>query len=298
MSKITYFNRLNHCWFGYRHISIEDIFQIIKSGDLMLNDFSIGSYTLRQITEAIRQQTDTGIQDRWKSGYCPAVSFNGIWGGQGIVQYSQYTALDFDKINSEQEMNCKMETLKSTPYIVALFRTFKTNRFKAIALHNNTDLDLHSDMYEMLMKECGADSLDASCKDLSRRSYLAWDENIWVNPNPVPYNYIPSLRQVETRKIDISEMSGKEKSPQSIICILNAYWKRKHPEYWKTGNRATSIFKCACQLCEYGVPQDLSEIYFLEGGWIADDFDENEVVKQVKGAYVYKRNEYGSKFFK
>lgn len=298
MNEITYFNRLDHCHYGFKNTSIDDVLKIIQSGDLLLNDIRAGNYTLRQITEAIRQQTDCDIQNSWKFKYCPTVSINGVWDGHKIVKYSRYTALDFDKIKSEQEMNWKMGTLRFTPYIVALFRTFKANRFKAIVLHNNTDPALHADMYEDLMKECGADSLDASCKDLSRRTYLAWDENIWINPNPVPYNYIPSLPQLLVSETDTTEVSENGKSPQSIICILNSYWHRKHPEYWETGKRAISIFQCACQLCEYGIPQDMSETYFLEGGWIADDFDENEVIKQVNGAYKYKRNVFGSKIFK
>ena len=39
--------------------------------------------------------------------------------------------------------------------------------------------------------------------------------------------------------------------------------------------------------------------YFLNGGWVADDFSENEVIKQVNGAYEYKlkRKEYDIKEF-
>lgn len=297
MNEITVLNRINHCKYGFWHLSLEDVLLMIKSGDLIITDSSVGSYTLRLITEAIRQEKDCNTQNIWKEAYCPVVSFNGVWDESGIVEYSHYTALDFDKIYSEQEMIQKMTMLKSIPYVVAIFRTFKPYRFKAIVLHNNTDPNLHSVMYEEIIQQCGADGLDTNCKDLKRRNYLVWDKDVWINPNPIPYDYKPAIHVCRTPIMEHHESSGKQKSPQSIINILNSSWHKRHPEYWKTGNRATSIFRCACTLCEYGVPQDYAEDYFLNGGWIDDDFNENEVIKQVNGGYKYKSNEFGSKFF-
>ena len=300
MKEISYFERINWCWKGMKHVSLEDTLQMIKKGDLMLNDFSVGQYTLSMITEAIRQKTDSKEQNVWKGMYCPAVSFNGVWDGQKIVNYSPYTALDFDHIASNEDMVAKMDMMKMRPYTVAIFRTFKAHRFKAIVMHDNTDPARHKDMYEQIMKECGADDLDNNFKDLSRRTYLAWDKDICIKTNPVSYNYKPTIVQmpviaVQTPKVMLR--TGKQKSPRSIICILNKHWHDKHPDYWHVGNRANSIFRCACQMCEYGVPEDMAMEYFMTGGWLADDFSENEVIKQVSGAYKFKSNEYGSKIF-
>lgn len=299
MNEITYLDRIDWCHFGYHNISLEEIFQIIRTGELVLTDMANDTFTLRQITEAIRQQPDYNLKNAMKSAYCPAITVNGTWDGLRINNYSQYTALDFDNIKSAQDMDFKMATLRFKPYAVALFRTFKPHRFKAIVKHNNNDPAQHKDMYEQIMMDCGADDLDASCKDLSRRTYLVWDKDIWVNPDPVPYDYVPSP-QIPVMPVVVRPVSsGKQKSPKSIICILNSSWHKNHPEYWKVGNRAISIFQCACCLCEYGVPGDMMLDYFLNGGWVADDFSENEVIKQVKGAYEYKlkRKEYDIKEF-
>lgn len=295
---LSYFDRIDWCHFGYHNISLEEIFQIIRTGELVLTDMANDTFTLRQITEAIRQQPDYNLKNAMKSAYCPAITVNGTWDGLRINNYSQYTALDFDNIKSPQDMDFKMATLRFKPYVVALFRTFKPHRFKAIVKHNNTDPAQHKDMYEQIMMDCGADDLDASCKDLSRRTYLVWDEGIWVNPDAVPFEYVPSKPSVQ-QAMPVAHRSGKRKSPKSIISILNSSWHKNHPEYWKVGNRANSIFQCACQLCEYGVPEDMILDYFIGGGWIADDFSESEVIKQVEGAYDYKtrRNEYDIKEF-
>lgn len=299
---MTIAKRLQWTKFNLENKSLEEILGIIKTGNMALTDEQLGNYTLKDITEAIRKESDSTKQNEWKRLYVPVVTINGTWDGSRITQYSPYTALDFDNITSEADMMIAQNQLTQQPSTVAVFRTFKPYRLKAIIKHDNIDPAKHKDVYEQLMNLYGTGFLDESCKDLSRKTYLVWDENLWINPQPVAFHYtqqqnrvIQSNQTSHTTKGYI--LNGKRKSPQSIINILNSSWRNKHPEYWQKGYRANSIFSCACQLCEYGVPQDMSESYFLNGGWIADDFDENEVIKQVSGAYNYKQKEYGIKNF-
>lgn len=280
--------------FGFTNKPIDEVIDIIRSGDFQLYHPNFGVYTLRNITMVIRNEPNPQRQNEWKARFLPVVFFNGIWNGARIVKYSNITALDFDHITTDEQLNRTLSMLKSSPHVLAIFKTFKPKRIKALIVHDNTDPLKHKEMYEQLIGLFGANVIDTSCKDLSRKTYLPWDKDIWVNPNYTPYHFVPTINITPFKASGISE---KSKSPQSIINIFNSSWKKNHPEYWEEGYRANSIFKCACQFCEYGVPQDMAEDYFLNGGWIADDFTNDEVLKHVRGAYGYNKNNYGRKNF-
>lgn len=276
--------------------SVFEVIDIIRTGNLQLYDSRLGAYSLRKITMAIRNAPDAQRQNDWKVGYLPVVFFNGIWNGASISDYSNITALDFDHITTAEQLANTLSMLKGSPYVLAVFRTFKSRRIKALVMHDNTDPTMHKEMYEHLITLFGVNAIDTSCKDLSRKSFLPWDEDIWVNQNCIPYHFIPAIKPVNSTII-VRNSNGKTKSPQSIINILNSSWRKNHPEYWNEGYRANSIFKCACQFCEYGVPQDMAEDYFLAGGWIADNFTSDEVIKHVHGAYECNKNNFGQKNF-
>lgn len=304
--KITQFNRINWSRYGFTDRSINDILEDIRKGDLMLYDYQLGNYSLKQITHAIRQEQDVNKQSDWKEKFLPAVTFNGTWDGDKISNYSCYTALDFDHITSTEQKNNTIQSLKQCSCVLAVFSTLKPFRLKAIILHDNQNPALHKDMYNQLINKFGITLLDTSCSDLSRKNYLVWDKDIWINPNPIPFHYAPCqtfppvchgasepLKQAKSKTYS----GNKQKSPQSIINILNSSWRKNHPEYWMIGHRAECVFKCACLFCEYGVPLKMAEDYFLNGGWLADDFGENEVIKHVNGAYKYNKGIYGTKEF-
>jgi len=294
--------RLQYTKFGLIEKSVYDVIEIIRTGDMQVIESVYGGYSLKDITVAIRCEPDPNRQNEWKERFLPVVFFNGVWDGAKIGEYSNCTVLDFDHIGTDAQLDQILTRLKSTPFVLAVFRTFKPRRIKALVMHDNTDPARHREMYEQLIGHFGADGIDQSCKDISRKTFLPWDEDIWVNPNCQPYHFVPSMILPQKCHSPLAVINGtqkqrKPKSPQSIINILNSSWRAKHPEFWRVGYRANSIFKCACQFCEYGVPQDMAENYFLTGGWINDDFTEEEVFKHVRGAYGYNKDRYGSKVF-
>lgn len=173
---MTIAKRLQWTKFNLENKSLEEILGIIKTGNMALTDEQLGNYTLKDITEAIRKESDSTKQNEWKRLYVPVVTINGTWDGSRITQYSPYTALDFDNITSEADMMIAQNQLTQQPSTVAVFRTFKPYRLKAIIKHDNIDPAKHKDVYEQLMNLYGTGFLDESCKDLSRKTYLVWDE--------------------------------------------------------------------------------------------------------------------------
>lgn len=293
--KLTVATGLQDTKYGLIEKSIDEIIEIIRTGDFKLFDPIRGIYSVKEMTNAIRNEPNAQRQNDWKAWLMPVVFFNGVWDGARISEYSNITALDFDFIDTDEQLTQTISELKNCPYVLAIFRTFKPRRFKALVMHDNIDPAKHKEMYEQLINLFDISLIDASCKDLSRKTYLPWDEDIWVNPNCTPYHFIPTATM--PHKPFYVKRVGKTKSPQSIINILNSSWRKNHPEYWREGYRANSIFKCACQFCEYGVPQDMAEDYFLKGGWIANDFTADEAIKHVRGAYGCNENNFGSKDF-
>ena len=102
--------------------------------------------------------------------------------------------MDFDKIKSYGEMEHLRNRLIKTPCVCCVFVTPSGKGLKALVLHDNTDPAMHEDLYEQLLQKFNVASKDKSCKDLARRNYLSYDPNIWTNPNPVPYHYVPSTK--------------------------------------------------------------------------------------------------------
>ena len=293
--KFTLQQRISYVKYGLKNISLREVIGCIRNGDMPLYDKKYGSYTLRQAIEYIRSLDEREV-DAWKSVLLPAVAYNGTFtymDKKGIDTYSPVTAMDFDDILATDELIRLRRRLMITPCVVCVFTTPSGHGLKALVLHDNPDYKNHTDLYEQLLDKFNVASKDESCKDLARRNYLSYDPAIWVNPNPVPYHYVPSTRAKAMQPI----FTGKKVSDKSIISIMNASWKKNHPEYWTEGNRASSIFKLACQMCKWGVDEGLAEEYFANG-WENDTMSRREIESHVAGAYKAEQKNFGTVEFR
>lgn len=169
-------------------------------------------------------------------------------------------------------------------------RNSRRKGLKALILHDNTDPDRHRDLYTQLLDKFNVAGKDSACKDMARRNYLSYDPDIWMNPNPVTFHYIPTVRA--QGKV-IQPHAERKVSDKSIINIINSLWKKNNPEYWKEGNRAESIFKLACLMCKWGVDESLAIGYFTEG-WKSPTMSEEEILGHVRNAYRAEKNNFGT----
>ena len=231
------------------------------------------------------------------------MAYNGVFSEvekHHIMQYSNVTAMDFDKIKSYGEMEHLWNRLVKTPCVCCVFVTPSGKGLKALVLHDNTEPAMHEDLYNQLLQKFNVASKDVSCKDLARRNYLSYDPNIWVNPNPVPYHYVPTIKPIiqvqqvmQTQPKNHYAQTGKRLSDKSIISIMNSVWKKNNPEYWQEGHRACSIFYLACKLCRWGVDEDLALEYFI-GGWESETMTEDEISGHVTNAYKTEKDNFGT----
>lgn len=287
---ITYQERISYTKFSLRYMTIDDVIHIIKEGTLQLHDPEIGDYTLADAIRKIRSESD---QQYWKARLLPAVAFNGNFRelvGHQLIDYSNITALDFDHLSCPEEMESLWKKLTTTPCVRNVFITPSGRGLKAIVEHDNTDRSKHPDLYAQLLKKFNVACSDASCKDIARRNYLSYDPSVWTNPNVVPFHYVPSTTPKVVSKPYTSQ---KRVSDKSILSMMNATWKKKHPEYWQEGNRATSIFKLSCLLCKWGVDEELAREYFVRE-WEDDSMSDKEIIGHVSNAYKTESKNFGS----
>lgn len=297
MKAITILERVNYTKSNMAYVTVEEIVNLIRTGNMVLHDNEFGDYTLRQAIEHIRSLKTHAEQQQWKLRLLPAVAYNGEFSEvnkNGLIQYSDITALDFDNIQNYDEMEYLWRRLVATPCVCSVFVTPSGKGLKALVLHDNTDPAMHGDLYDQLLQKFNVASKDLSCKDLARRNYLSYDPNIWTNPNPVPFHYVPTIKAVMTKQTNVS--SGKKISGRSIIHIMNSTWKKNHPEYWQEGHRAMSIFSLACQLCKWGVDENLAMEYFVDG-WESESMTENEIIGHVRNAYKAEEKNFGKENF-
>lgn len=232
MKKITSLERVNYTKSNMAYVTVEEIVNLIRTGNMALHDNEFGNYTLRQAIGHIRSLKTHAEQQQWKLRLLPAVAYNGTFSEvnrNGLIQYSDITALDFDDIQNYDEMEYLWRRLVVTPCVCCVFVTPGGKGLKALVLHDNTDPAKHGDLYDQLLRKFNVTSKDEGCKDLARRNYLSYDPDIWTNPNPVPFHYVPTVKVTPTRQTNIS--AGKNLSAKSIINIMNSTWKKSHPEY-------------------------------------------------------------------
>lgn len=291
-SYITLAHRINHTRYNLCYPTLSRVTGMIRDGNMVLCDNQYGKYTLAQAIEHIRKQPENEKQ-YWKARLLPAVAYNGTFSeidSTHLISYSNVTAMDFDHIGTQAEMTDLRNWLIRTPCVLCVFVTPGGRGLKALILHDNTDPDRHRDLYAQLLDKFNVPGKDSTCKDMARRNYLSYDPDIWMNPNPVPFHYIPTVRA--QGKV-IQPHAERKVSDKSIINIINSLWKKNNPEYWKEGNRAKSIFKLACLMCKWGVDESLAIGYFT-GGWKSPTMSEEEILEHVRNAYRAEKNNFGT----
>ena len=285
-----------------RDFEIDEVLQMIESG-------ICGQQDLRGITVQIQSETSHDVQNKLKNRYLPVALFNGTFSyknSAGLKQYSNFTAMDFDGFESEQDLQNIGYRLTNTPCVYSVFRTPSGKGLKAIVMHDNNNPMYHEELYEQLLQKFYIPTTDISVGDLARGNYICYDPNLWINANCVPYNFIHNpqytTRGTPSRSCGTLDKAAfvrtlsllkpfSKKSDESIINILNAKWK-KDPSRWKEGNRANSIFNSASELCRAGVDMDKSIDYLIDS-YKPTGMDVREIEYQAVRGYQNNVDGYG-----
>ena len=286
-----------------KDVEINEVLAMIKNGVCYNQD-------LREVTAFIQSQSNHDVQNQLKLQFLPVALFNGTFSyknSAGLKEYSNFTAIDFDRFDNEQEFNEVGSRLCNTPCVYAVFRTPSGRGLKAIVMHDNDNPEYHEELYLQLLSKFNTPATDTSVGDIARGNYICYDPNLWVNSSCVPYHFVHNPQYIKNKVIAsracatldkatlrnaLSSLKPlSKKSDESIINILNAKW-RKDPLRWREGNRANSIFNSASELCRAGVDMDKS-IDYLIASYKPTGMNEDEIEYQAVRGYQNNVDGYG-----
>lgn len=295
-TKISLFNRItdiNHP----EEYEIDKVLDIIKTSSY---------YHVAGKVDAVRKAKTKEEKEKAKMKL-PAVTWNGTFKTKNrsdLIHYSSFTALDFDHIQPEK-MDEFGKWLQGFPCIYAYYVTPSGKGYKAIILHDNYEPLYHYDLYNQLLELFDCPEKDTSTVDLARGNFLSYDPNLWKNPNPEPFHFVPStsepvIPETVTETI-IKDEAGNEMiteddsyvakflntlsrqvvSDDSIIRILGKIWTGKSI----ANGRNNTTMSYAGVLCKAGVEKDRAKSFIEE---LIPDFDITEIIE-----YAYSHNTFG-----
>lgn len=274
-TKISLFNRItdiNHP----EEYEIDKVLDIIKTSSY---------YHVAEKVDAVRKAKTKEEKEKAKMKL-PAVTWNGTFktkNRSGLIHYSSFTALDFDHIQPEK-MDEFEKWLQSFLCVYAYYSTPSAKGYKAIILHDNYEPLYHYDLYNQLLKLFDCPEIDKSTTDLARGNFLSYDPNLWKNPKPQPFHFIPStpepiIPETVTETI-IKDEAGNEMiteddsyvakflntlsrqvvSDDSIIRILGKIWTGKSI----ANGRNNTTMSYAGVLCKAGVEKNRAKSFIEE----------------------------------
>lgn len=282
---------------------IEQVFCLVRNGDY-------ASIDLRQTTKQIQSLSDHDEQNRLKIAALPYACFNGIFehrNNEALLQYSNYTAIDFDCFQSEDELQSMVEYLRTTPFVKFLFRSPSGRGIKAIIEHTNTNPKKHYALYQELLDVLRVPQIDPKTSDLSRATFLCYDPNAWWNNNCQPYRFDESKYQEQEHSIPFPGTTHR--SPRmtvdfntltlanpthitdgSIERILGSWLKK---EKVCEGNRNDTMYRYACILCKAGVKWEYA-IDWLNKMFCPYGIGPEEILSTATSAYTRYYSVFGS----
>lgn len=263
-------------------------------------------FHLKEKVDAVRKAKNDEDKDKAKMKL-PAITWNGTFKTKNrndLIHYSSFTALDFDDIEPEK-MHEFGKWLQSFSCVYAYYVTPSGKGYKAIIFHDNYEPLYHYDLYNQLLKLFDCPEKDTSTVDLARGNFLSYDPNLWKNPNPQPFHFVPSTPEpiildtvTETIIRDetgteimteddsyvanfLNTLSRQVVSDDSIIRILGKIWTGKSI----ANGRNNTAMSYAGVLCKAGVEKDRAKSFIKE---LIPDYDITEIIE-----YAYSHNTFG-----
>ena len=295
-TKISLFNRItdiNHP----QEYDIDKVLDIIKTGSY---------YHVAEKVDAVRKAKTREEKEKAKMKL-PAVTWNGTFKTKNrndLIHYSSFTALDFDHIQPKK-MDEFGKWLQGFSCVYAYYITPSGKGYKAIILHDNYEPLYHYDLYNQLLELFDCPEKDTSTTDLARGNFLSYDPNLWKNPKPEPFHFIPStpepiIPETVTETI-IKDEAGNEMiteddsyvakflntlsrqvvSDDSIIRILGKIWTGKSI----ANGRNNTTMSYAGVLCKAGVEKNRAKSFIEE---LIPNYDITEIIE-----YAYSHNTFG-----
>ena len=259
-------------------ISLEKILDRIKKG----ND--------KELINKIRKSNNKDDKSKLKAKL-PAILFQGEFTHRaiaGLIKSSKLMVLDFDGIETKEELKNTFNLLKDNKHILSVFISPSELGLKALLVIAELDSINYTKVFKTFKREFNYNYFDIVTSDISRVCFSSYDPNIYINYNAEVYNPI------------IIDEGYEVVNKQPLIPIYNEdiivskIMKFNFTKDFVEGERNAFVFDIAGLFCEYGVSERYALGYILNN-IVHGNFTERETDFAVKSAY--NKRQFNSKFF-
>jgi hypothetical protein len=259
-------------------ISLEKILDRIKKG----ND--------KELINKIRKSNNKDDKSKLKAKL-PAILFQGEFTHRaiaGLIKSSKLMVLDFDGIETKEELKNTFNLLKDNKHILSVFISPSGLGLKALLVIAELDSINYTKVFKTFKREFNYNYFDIVTSDISRVCFSSYDPNIYINYNAEVYNPI------------IIDEGYEVVNKQPLIPIYNEdiivskIMKFNFTKDFVEGERNAFVFDIAGLFCEYGVSERYALGYILNN-IVHGNFTERETDFAVKSAY--NKRQFNSKFF-
>lgn len=261
----------------YRHVDF--IFERIKNGNS------------KSQVEAIRTAISKEESNILKADL-PSICFSGTFKNRsknGIIKHSGLICLDFDKYDTDEQMNADREKFIADKYVFACFVSPSGNGLKVIVKIPN-EIENHKLYFDALEKYFNNKNFDHAVSDVSRVCYESHDPEIYINKDS----------DLWTEKEENIVHSYDNKAPvvrldnQSEIIKRLFKWFEKNIGF-QEGSRNTNLFKLSAAFSDFGI--DKFEALRFCRQFEQPDFKIDEIESVISNAYKKGASTFGMKYF-
>ena len=239
--------------------------------------------SLKECTEKFRYFRSQGFNadaDKIKRSKCwvftPAARFNGKRHGKNLVEYTQYSMVDIDKLEEGQAEKL-VGLLKDDPYWLLAYITLSGKGLRIIfrvegVTDNHTYLKAFYQGNDHYCRLLGITRFDSAVKDATRGSVLCHDPNALFR------------EEAEALPVDYEKVVVAE-----VWEIIEQHLEKRGYSY-REGHRNEYISKAGYLLNAYGVEED-EAVEWLQRCF--SDYDPNRIESHIRSCYSNRTDEHG-----
>jgi hypothetical protein len=262
----------------------------VRNITFVLDRIKNGSIS-KDLIEKIRLEEDHEKRNELKK-HLPCILFQGIFSkrkDKEIDKFSGLMPLDFDGLNSLDELNELKSQICIEPFVLACFISPSHNGIKAIVKVPSDGSSNYKERFKSLQNYFSEKSFDVSSSNISRVCYESYDPEIYVNLDAEIYNGIelPELEEIGQTEVLIPVTSDNR-----IIRNLTKWFNSKYG--MNKGSRNSNLYKLAIAFNDFGInkTEALNEL----GQYQSEGFDAKEIESVINSAYK-KTSTFKTKFF-
>ena len=249
-------------------VPISEIVRMLRY-DEMLRERTL---QYRETMAAMGKKTaNKNIKERLVHAFSVSVTFKGL--GHSSEQASQWTGLamcDIDKIDDSQELEVVFERLSHDSHVLLMYRTISGRGLRILYWYQREEGQKVDDtswraafVYgnEQLSNVAGH-AYDEACSDYTRLSGMAYDPQLYFNPDAISYTITDDL--IVTENCDYQEHGKPRKvyQPGTNTAEPEQAWQRIQPMLatkglqWEAHHHHDYVLHASYLFNRFGVPLD------------------------------------------